>query len=88
MNIQKLVLNFNNFQEGEEISKFDDSVYQSEKITTVIKSERPSFVDDLFRKYGYEELDPWKKAQKKTKNNNLCLFEIKSIYNKICSLFS
>ena len=48
-------------------------------------NSRPSYVDELFKKYDYEALDPWKKVQNRTKNKVVCLSVIKEVYNKICN---
>jgi hypothetical protein len=81
-NSQKMVLSE---IECENEVQFNNS---SKEIETKKLIARPFYVDNLFRKYGYEELYPSEAEQKKTKNSALCLFEIKSIYNKICGLFS
>lgn len=45
-------------------------------------SNRPSYVDDLFKKYDYEDIQP-KSIQTMTKNTVLCFSVIKEIYFKI-----
>ena len=70
--------------------KVNDSLYNS--FQDVIKPQhgfpsRPLFVEELFRKYDYQNLDPWKKVQNRTKEKSLCLSVIKDVYNKIVSYF-
>jgi hypothetical protein len=66
--------------------KLNDSLFNSaQNIFQIKQQSRPRFVDELFRKYDYEEIDPWKKIQNRTKNKSLCLSVIKDIYNKLTS---
>jgi hypothetical protein len=70
--------------------KPQDSIYNSNFSSMKnlkSKSSRPAFVNELFKKYDYENLEPWKKVQNRTKDKSLCLSVIKDIYNKITSIF-
>jgi hypothetical protein len=64
------------------------NTYQNRLKSKTPSNSRPAFVDELFRKYDYQDLDPWKKVQNRTKDKSLCLSVIKDIYNKITNIFN
>ncbi len=71
--------------------KVNDSLYNSYQDNLKPKMgmpARPLYVEELFRKYDYQNLDPWKKVQNRTKDKSLCLSVIKDVYNKITSMFN
>ena len=47
-------------------------------------SSRPDYVDNLFKKYDCEDIQP-KSIQTMTRNRALCFSVIKEVYNNICS---
>lgn len=71
-----------------QIMQVEDSVFHSCNDVYLQKnSSRPQFVEDLFNKYDYQDIDPWKKVQNRTKDKSLCLSVIQDVYNKIKNFF-
>jgi hypothetical protein len=87
--LKKGVLNLKFEDNVKEIMQVDDSIFNSCHDVYLQKNpSRPQFVEDLFKKYDYQDLDPWKKVQNRTKDKSLCLSVIQDIYNKIKNIFS
>ena len=62
----------------------DDSKFLPYNITN--RNTRPPFLDKLFKKYNYEDIEyPDKKIQNKTKVKALNLGVIREIYSKLCN---
>jgi hypothetical protein len=87
--LKKGVLNLKFEDNVKEIMQVEDSMFNSCHDVYLQKNPtRPQFVEDLFKKYDYQDLDPWKKVQNRTKDKSLCLSVLQDVYNKIKNIFS
>lgn len=81
-------------KDNNNMKKVNDTLFNSIHINPQYRKSdkantRPDFVNDLFNKYDYQDLDPWeRKVQNRTKDKSLCVSVIQNIYYKLSNLFN